>query len=112
MKTLTKWLWQLDCRGREQHEALYVRLASTGWPSLTVLSLFCRPHRFSSRHRRRHQQRFLMSIHDPDIGLEEAIDQHGRARYEAVPESAAVVNDDSTIAPWIDIPVSLLEFGS
>jgi len=50
-----------------------------------------------------------MSIHsastDPDIGLAEAIDQNGRARYEAV--SAGVVNDDSAIAPWIDIPVGL-----
>ncbi len=58
-------------------------------------------------------ERVFMSIHsastDPDIGLAEAIDQNGRARYEAV--SAGVVNDDSAIAPWIDIPVGLSGFG-
>jgi len=41
--------------------------------------------------------------HDPIIKLEEAVDQNGRARYEAV--CSGMVNEDATIAPWIDVPV-------
>lgn len=40
---------------------------------------------------------------DPDIKLEDAVDQNGRARYEADVSGAA--NEDATIAPWLDVPV-------
>lgn len=50
-----------------------------------------------------------MSIHAPDptdpvIKLEDAVDQNGRARYEA--DCSGMVNEDATIAPWLDVPVS------
>lgn len=40
---------------------------------------------------------------DAILKLEEAVDQNGRARYEAV--CSGMVNEDATIAPWIDVPV-------
>lgn len=40
---------------------------------------------------------------DPVIKLEDAVDHNGRARYEA--GSSGMVNEDATIAPWLDLPV-------
>ena len=40
---------------------------------------------------------------DPVIKLEDAVDHNGRARYEA--DTSGVVNEDATIAPWLDVPV-------